>query len=123
MLPWRIRMRSSEPTSTQPNDTPRCVRCGLDDVRCLEVHHIAGRKFGDATVVVCRNCHRILSDDQKDHPPSIGGAPSLHERVGHLLKGLANFFALLVATLHEYGDQLIEFAGRAAAAARLGGDQ
>ena len=32
-------------------DTPRCIECGLDDVRCLEAHHIAGRKFTDATVI------------------------------------------------------------------------
>jgi hypothetical protein len=29
-------------------DHPRCIVCGLDDVRCLEAHHIAGRKFDDA---------------------------------------------------------------------------
>ena len=50
-------------------DAPRCIECGLADVRCLEAHHIAGRKFDDATVIFCRNHHRILSDDQKDHPP------------------------------------------------------
>ena len=54
------------------DDTALRIECGLDDVRCLEAHHIAGRKFDDATVILCRNCHRILSDDQKDHPPLIG---------------------------------------------------
>jgi hypothetical protein len=39
--------------------------------RCLEVHHIAGRDFdNDATAILCRNCHRKLSDDLKDHPPA-----------------------------------------------------
>ncbi len=91
---------------------PRCIECGLDDVRCLEAHHIAGRTFDDATLIVCRNHHRILSDDQKDHPQPIGDEPTLHERAGHFLKGLADLFALLVAKLHEYGDALIEFAKR-----------
>jgi len=104
-------------------ETPRCAHCGCDDARCLEAHHIAGRRFDDATVILCRNCHRILSDDQKDHPPLIGGAPSLHERVGHSLKGLADFLALLVAKLHGFGDELIEFAKREAATATVGGDQ
>ena len=85
-------------------EMPRCIECGLADVRCLEAHHIAGRKFDDATVILCRNHHRILSDDQKDHPPPIDDEPSLHERAGHFLKGLADLFALLVAKLHEYGD-------------------
>jgi hypothetical protein len=105
------------------DDKPRCINCGLEDVRCLEAHHIAGSKFGDALVIVCRNCHRILSDDQKDHPPPIGPESTLHERVGHFLKGLADLFALLVAKLHEYGDELIEFAKREAATKTGGGDQ
>ena len=92
-------------------------------MRCLEAHHIAGRKFDDATVIVCRNCHRILSNDQKDHPPRIDGAPSLHERAGHFLKGLADLFALLVAKLYEFSDELIEFAKREAAASTVGGDR
>jgi hypothetical protein len=41
----------------------------------LERHHIAGRTFGDENVPVCRNCHRKLSDLQKDHPPHIGAPP------------------------------------------------
>jgi hypothetical protein len=104
-------------------DTPRCAHCGIDDVRCLEAHHIAGRKFDDATVILCRNHHRILSDDQKDHPRLIGNEPTLHERVGHFLKGLADLFALLVAKLYEYGDELIAFAKRETAASIVGGDR
>ena len=104
-------------------DAPRCAYCGLDDVRCLEAHHIAGRKFDDATVILCRNCHRVLSDDQRDHPPRIGGAPSLQERVGHFLKATRRPLCSLVAKLHEYGDELIAFAKREAAAAKIGGDQ
>jgi hypothetical protein len=78
-------------------DMPCCAYCGLDDVRCLEAHHIAGSMFDDATIIFCRNHHRILSDDQKDHPRLIGKELTLHERVGHFLKGLADLFALLVA--------------------------
>src|ERR1700734_585745 len=59
------------------DDKPGCINCGLEDIRCLEAHHIAGSKFGDALVIVCRNCHRILSDDQKDHPPPAGDDATL----------------------------------------------
>jgi hypothetical protein len=55
-----------------------------------------------------------LSDDQKDHSRPLGDEPSLHERAGHFLKGLADLFDLLVARLHEYGDALIAFAEREA---------
>jgi hypothetical protein len=100
-------------------DAPRCVECGLTDVRCLEAHHIAGCKFDDATVILCRNHHRVLSDDQKDHPQPICDEPTLHERAGHFLKGLADLFVLLVAKLHEYGDALIAFAKREPAGSKL----
>jgi hypothetical protein len=33
----------------------------------LEDHHIAGRKYDDMTVVTCLNCHRELTNMQKDH--------------------------------------------------------
>jgi hypothetical protein len=102
---------------------PRVANCGLDDVRCLEAHHIAGREFNDAKVILCRNCHRILSDDQKDHPPLISHEPTLHERIGHFLKGLADLLALLVTKLHEYGDELIEFAKREAVPKAIEGEQ
>jgi hypothetical protein len=104
-------------------DHPRCIECGLDDVRCLEAHHFAGRKFDGATVIVCRNHHRILSDDQKDHPQPTDYEPSLHERAGHFLRGLADLFALLVAKLYEYGDALIAFAEREAAPTGSDGEQ
>jgi hypothetical protein len=104
-------------------DSPRCIECGLADVRCLEAHHIAGRKYDEATVILCRNHHRILSDDQRDHPRLIGSEPTVHERVGHFLKGIADLFALLVAKLHQYGDELIAFAQREAATITVGGEQ
>jgi hypothetical protein len=46
-----------------------CLICGEDHLCCLEDHHISGRKHGDMTVFACRNCHRKLTDMQKDHPP------------------------------------------------------
>ena len=52
---------------------PRCINCPEADVRCLEAHHIAG-KYDDTVVIVCRNCHRKLSDAQLDHPPWEHGA-------------------------------------------------
>lgn len=52
---------------------PACSSCMEDDPRCLELHHIAGRKFSDDVVCLCRNCHRKLSDDQIDHPTEKSG--------------------------------------------------
>ncbi len=86
----------------------RCATCGENDPRCLELHHIAGQKFCDDVVPVCRNCHRKLSDDQKDHPQPIGGDPDWLERVGRFLLGLADFLLLIAKTLKQFGQTMID---------------
>jgi len=85
---------------------PRCVVCGFDDPLALELHHIVGRGFGDEVVPVCRNCHRRLSDWQKDH--SIGPAKpdSDLEPIRRFLLGLADLFEMLVKRLREFATKL-----------------
>jgi hypothetical protein len=87
-------------------NTPRCIMCGEDDSRCLELHHIAGRQFDDDLAIVCRNCHRRLSDAQKDHPKPQGNEPSFEERLEHFLRGLADLFELLMKKMREFADAL-----------------
>lgn len=91
------------------DDTPLCKLCGESDPRCLERHHIAGRQFGEAIVIVCRNCHRRLSDAQYDHPSRLSKSPPEDlERLGHFLIGLGDFFSLLAATLRDIGRYIVE---------------
>ena len=93
------------------SDGPRCVSCGEEDWRCLEFHHISGRAYGEEGAVMCRNCHRKVSDSQKDHPAALtDGHPVLLERVAHYLLGLADLLEMLVAVMRGYGGQLIEAA-------------
>jgi hypothetical protein len=89
---------------------PRCKVCGESDWRCLEKHHIAGKDYDDDTATICRNCHRKLSDDQKDHPQKLEKKPDTLESIGHLLLGIADLFALLVDKLRECGEFLISSA-------------
>lgn len=89
---------------------PVCTICGEDHWNCLEQHHIAGQAYSDDLCTVCRNCHRKLSDDQKDHPKKLSKDPVTLETIGHMLLGLADFFALLVEKLREYGKELIQAA-------------
>ena len=89
---------------------PVCNGCGMDDWECLEQHHIAGQAYDDALSILCRNCHRKASDDQKDHPKQIGKVPTTHESIGHFLLGLADLFAMLVTKLREFGQFLIQSA-------------
>jgi hypothetical protein len=86
---------------------PVCVNCGENDDRCLELHHIAGRVHSEDTVILCRNCHRKVSDDQKDHPKCETTATK-GQSIGYQQLGLADLFALLAISLKETGEYLIE---------------
>ena len=89
-------------------DTPYCGVCGVTDDRCLELHHVAGRKFDGDTVILCRNHHRMLSDDQVDYPDPIDEVPSLMEAVAHLLRGIADLLTLLAEQCRRFADKIFE---------------
>ena len=75
----------------------------------MELHHLASEGFDQTTVIVCRNCHRKLSDVQKDHPAIFRAKqPTTSESIGHFLLGLADLFLLLAGKLCEFGAYLIE---------------
>ena len=69
----RRRQRALERLGT---NSPRCPFCGCDNPLALELHHVAGRAFDETEVPVCRNCHRTLSDWQKDHPAASAIPPT-----------------------------------------------
>jgi len=87
---------------------PVCCLCRETDWRCMEAHHIAGQAHHDNTVQICRNCHRKLSDAQKDHPATFADPKSMPEIIGYYLLGLADLLVLLVERLTEFGKWLIE---------------
>lgn len=89
-------------------DTPRCATCGCDDWECLEAHHIAGRAYDPTTDIRCRNCHRILSDRQNDHPRKASGSASFEEILAHFLLGMAANFELLVRKLREFAEMIMQ---------------
>lgn len=87
---------------------PMCSTCPQEDWRCFQDHHIAQEAFDDTLIRECLNCHAILSDDQIDHPKQIGEPPHILETIGHFLLGLADWMALLLAKLREFGERLID---------------
>ena len=91
-------------------DHPMCACCTEDDPLSLELHHLQGQKFGDDLIAVCRNCHRKLSDAQKDHPDQQGMGVTTAECIGHFLLGLADLLKLLASKLKQFGQQLIDLA-------------
>lgn len=89
-------------------NSPRCGCCGEDRWQALEQHHIAGQAHDDALVIQCRNCHRVLSDAQRDHPLAQEPADPYLEMMGRFLLGLADMLRLVVERLVEFGLALIE---------------
>lgn len=98
------------------SNEPRCLHCDEDFPHCLELHHISGRAMHDDVVIACRNCHRKLTEFQKDHPPILSEPPHILEVIGRYLLGIADLFRLLIGRLDEFGRKLIELAANEAPA-------
>jgi hypothetical protein len=87
---------------------PKCGVCGQNDWRCIEQHHIASHGRDEAIALLCANHHRIVTDDQKDHPPFDPNADPLLDTIGQFLLGLADILKIIVEKLLEFGHALIE---------------
>ncbi|CAM3066575.1 HNH endonuclease [Sphingomonas antarctica] len=87
---------------------PKCATCGEGDWRCLELHHVADFGCDETTVIVCRNCHRRRSDEQKDHPAFDPNADASLHAIGRFLLGLADMLRAIIDRLYEFGRALIE---------------
>jgi hypothetical protein len=87
---------------------PRCVTCGESDPRVLEQHHIAGQRHDDDVSIVCTNCHRKLSSEQREH--ATAGEKPREDRmtdIGHYLLGLADILTLIADSLRRFGAWLV----------------
>jgi hypothetical protein len=93
---------------------PHCATCGNPDWRVIEEHHPDSRKRDKLVVLLCANDHRIVTDDQKDHPPGIESCDTFLLSVGNFLLGLADMFAIIIERLHEFGETLIARANECA---------
>lgn len=87
---------------------PRCGICGHNRWQAIEKHHPADHGRDDMTVLVCRNCHRVMSDDQRDHPAFNPNADPMLDAIGHFLLGLADMLRLIIEKLYEFGLALID---------------
>ena len=104
----RREQRKQKRLESLGSNNPHCCACEESDWRTLELHHVAGRQHDDTMVAICRNCHRKMSDDQKDHPPFDPRADPLLASIGHFLLGLADMLTLILTKLYAFGLVLIE---------------
>ena len=95
------------------SNDPHCGICGEPDWRTLELHHVAGRHHDAEMVPLCRNCHRKVTDDQKDHPAFNPTADPMFASIGHFLLGLADMLRIIIVKLTEFGLALIARSNRA----------
>jgi hypothetical protein len=105
-----IEVRERQAKRRLGSDDPACCHCGNSDWRALELHHIAGRAFDSMTVILCKNCHAILTDAQGGHPTIAEDTPTMLDRIGRLLLNLADFFDQLGIRLREFGGFLVQLA-------------
>ena len=86
---------------------PICGICGNNDWRCIEQHHIGTQSRLDILALICANCHRKVTDDQKDHPSFDPTADPMLDQIGHFLLGLADMLRDIVEQLYKFGLALI----------------
>jgi hypothetical protein len=80
-----------------------------------EVHHIARKKYGDATMPVPITMHQKLTRRQMEEHPAEGPNPANPlESEGRLCLGWADFLECLADLFRVIGEYLIEAAKRGA---------
>lgn len=85
---------------------PRCGTCGEDRWQCLERHHVAGQAYSEDIVLLCRNCHRVVSDVQGDQPTGGAVADPMLFAIGRFLLGLADMLRIIMERLIVFGREL-----------------
>lgn len=96
-----------------PEDT--CALCGEVNPAALttahrslfERHHVVGQaNDGELTVVVCRNCHAVLSEGQRTYGVPLREPTAFLERLYAVLRALGALFLELGPRLLTLADEL-----------------
>lgn len=80
-------------------DQPICLVCPSTYPHALEVHHLVGLGLDGTTGIVCRNCHRQLTDLQQGWPEAKIGTLRANLVAARLQFGLADLFAAVAPAL------------------------
>jgi len=97
---------------------PRCARCDCAEFdaliptkhRLLEKHHIAGRNHDpDLTLVLCRNCHAILTEQLRKNGADMREQPTLLERIVAILRAIGTALTFIGQALLRWAEELARF--------------
>lgn len=105
---WKREQRKQRRLETLGTNEPVCGMCSETAWQCMELHHVAGQKHDETTVILCLNCHRKVSDDQKSLPPFDPEADPILAAIGQFLLGLALLFRRIIEALEKFGRELID---------------
>lgn len=112
--PIKTAAREARRTRTLSEDAT-CVRCGMANLAALvegaanllEDHHVVGRRHdGGLTIPLCRNCHAILTEDNRRAGADMRQQPSLLERIVNVLRALGAFFSDLAQRFFDWAERL-----------------
>jgi hypothetical protein len=87
-----------------------CMCCGyIGDPWDFQKHHVAGRKHGDMTIVLCHICHNRFSRTQRHYPKAWlerDLPPKL--RAAFMLRGQSEVLAAFSKNLRQLSDKMLD---------------
>ncbi len=91
--------------------TPICLTCGYSgSPAAMEYSHHVPKGFHDDGGVQCSNCHREVSDIERDYSYEPQSANPQMETIGRYLIALAEWFERIANTIAGFGEWLLDFA-------------
>lgn len=87
---------------------PICLSCGYTNhSAAMELAHIAPKRFHDDGGVLCSNCHREMSDTEKDYSYKPVSQNPMMETIGRYLLALSDWMLRIAETIAEFGRWLL----------------
>jgi hypothetical protein len=108
--PIRTARRRTRRLNRSGSDHPACLYCGLSEVallipvtkRFLEAHHLLGESHDPTlTVLLCRNCHYLATENLLRADVSMLLEPDQRKRAVVMLRALSVHHGMLVTTLWQ----------------------
>jgi hypothetical protein len=87
-----------------------CFTCGETNPAVLEMHHIEGRINSGDLILLCKNCHAVISAEQNKLPPKARSSKASHEQKrAYSDISLGALFELSGKKLKEHGFKMSYF--------------